>query len=189
MHLATSEPYFTVFTTDINVQANYTIVVTNSLDNVLNFGPRDGLLNTPINSVARTTPDPDDPSTYPTGYKYKSSFKLELEVYNPDYSIAQIGANNTDPYLVPPPQDASFSAGEQFTYKFGYVVDNEGDNVEVRVELGALEAVGKYNYATKSIEIQKGASSARDTRDYRINVFLTDDSKAVKLNDELDLYL
>ena len=42
MHLATNEPYFTLFTTDINVAANYTIVVTNSLDNVLNYGARDG---------------------------------------------------------------------------------------------------------------------------------------------------
>jgi hypothetical protein len=83
----------------------------------------------------------------------------------------------------------SFFAGDEFSYKLGYAVDNERDNVDIRVDLGEFASIAAYNRVTKSIDVQKGATSARDTRDYRIDVYLTDDSRAVLLNEELDLYL
>jgi PHD/YefM family antitoxin component YafN of YafNO toxin-antitoxin module len=46
--------------------------------------------------------------------------------------------------------------------------------------------VATYNTITRSIDIQKGATSARNTRDYRIFVYLKDDSKAVLITDNSD---
>lgn len=88
--------------------------------------------------IKRSTPipDPDDPSTFPTGLKWRTSFKIDLEVKEAEYeNKTYVGANNTDPYLVPPPSDASFYAGDAFSYKMGYIVDEEGDNVDFRVDL------------------------------------------------------
>lgn len=74
---------------------------------------------------------------------YKASFTVTVNVYNPGYeTISYITANNTAPYLVPPPEFAEFFAGDEFNYKLGYTVDNELDNVSVRVELGDFSSVG-----------------------------------------------
>jgi hypothetical protein len=75
-------------------------------------------------------------------------------VFNPDYeNKTYVTANNTDPYLVPPPADTSFFAGDEFSYKLGYAVDNERDNVEIRVDLGEFADVAAYNRLKKSIDV------------------------------------
>jgi len=83
----------------------------------------------------------------------------------------------------------SFFAGDAFSYKLGYIVDNEGDNVDLRVDLADLAPVATYNTITRSIDVQKGATSARDTRSYRVYIYLKDDSTAVLLDDATNTYL
>ena len=46
-----------------------------------------------------------------------------------------------------------------------------------------------YNSVDHTIDVVKGATSDRDTRDYKIYVYLEDDSKKVKLDNSRNGYL
>lgn len=113
---------YDIYTTNEDHVGNYTLEVVVVLDNLALFAALDPIMDDYISDI----------SNPPSSLIYTAKFDFELEVLPPDSDYEE--ADNTPPYLFPPPENFYIEVGTKLKFFVGDSMDNEAANQTFRVD-------------------------------------------------------
>ena len=99
---------------------------------------------------------------------------MDVEILEADYDYAE--KDNTNPFILPPPTDMSFYAGEEFEYQIGNLYDAESNNQTIRIsiDLGRAGDFARYEDSSQKIVVGEGATKGNDVGYYDIKIRVYD---------------
>ena len=106
---------------------------------------------------------------------YTSSFEFELELFPPESDYEE--ADNTAPYLLPPPRDFFVEVGEPFEYFIGDIYDSEAANqtISVSVNTEKVKKFVRWDDIDHLLIVYEGETDEFDIGFYDIQIEVRDD--------------
>ena len=93
----------------------------------------------------------------PPGFIYESKFLLTLGIIQ--VNETSITASNNPPYLLPPPEKTiKIIAGHAWSYTFGEILDWEGDEAVISIDLNNAINFVNFDVETKTMSVPAGVT-------------------------------
>ena len=176
-------PLFNLYTVDERHVGNYTFAMRITLDNLALFAALDPDMDDYISDIN------DPANTYQNSgatLVYESSFEFEVEILPPESEYEE--ADNTAPYLYPPPSNQMVEVGEPFEYFVGELYDAESANqtVYIEVDLGRAGRFAKWDDIDFTLNIDRDETGRFDTGFYDIRIRVWDNFDTVVIEDYVE---
>jgi hypothetical protein len=176
-------PVFNLYTVDERHVGNYTLAVHITLDNVALFAALDADMDDHITDIS------DPVNTYQNAGAtliYQSSFEFDVEILPPESEYEE--ADNTAPYLYPPPSNQMAEVGEPFEYFVGDLHDAESANqtIYIEVDLGRASRFVSWDDDDYTLNIDRDETGRYDTGFYDIQIRVWDNFDTVVIEDYVE---
>ena len=173
--------YMNVYTTDIDNLGWYVLEITATLDVINNLGnittttstssEHHYFLNTLLYESGTKVYATENP---PPNFIYASTFNITLGVIEVNSTSVTVG--NSAPYLIPHPgQVIKIIAARDFEYKFGEILDWEGNSATASIQLGNAKSFVNFDAETLTMSAPASATDQETQPVFSIKLTLTDD--------------
>ena len=164
-------PIFNEHTVDEDHVGTYTLEVAIVLDSVALFAALDPDMDDYIADIN----DPQGTYAGAGTLVYASSFQFDLGVFPPESEYEE--ADNTPPYLLPPPRDFSVEVGDSVEYFVGDIYDAEAANqtLSISADLGRAAKFARWDDVDHLLIIYEGEADEFDVGFYDVLIKVWDD--------------